>query len=257
MAIDFAEMVAAQEAQVKPKRTRAKKNESFPAPEILPAVVDKLNLPAVKQKVKVFDFQIVDLKKKVLEIVVESDEQASFATALAGEIKKLGRDIEAIRVDAVAEPNEFVKGVNAFCKQYFNEDKRNLGGLNKLVNTLLQKITDHNTRKEIARREAEKKQDEERQKLQAKLDMEAQEKGVETVALPAVQMTEESKTVKSETGATSYVHKEWICVVESPDLVPREYCVPLQSKLDAAVKQGVREIPGCKVWEKESTRLRV
>lgn len=56
--------------------------------------------------------------------------------------------------------------------------------------------------------------------------------------------------------AGSSTRKIWKCEVTNPDLVPRQYCVPHIPTLNAAVKSGVRTIPGCRIYEDISVTVR-
>ena len=68
----------------------------------------------------------------------------------------------------------------------------------------------------------------------------------------ADQKTEVSQTFRTG-DSTSTLKGRWVCEVIDEKLVPREYCEPVNSLLNAAVKNGVREIAGCKVYEYFST----
>jgi hypothetical protein len=60
---------------------------------------------------------------------------------------------------------------------------------------------------------------------------------------------------KTDSG-TTFTRKEWKHRVVNPELVPREYLVPDDTKLRAAVRAGVREIAGVEVYEDESLPVR-
>jgi hypothetical protein len=168
--------------------------------------------------------------------------------------------------------------------------------LGLIETTLKQKITAYQIKVELERRKQEEAARKAAAELQAKLDAEAAEanrkakeeaarkaeeearakkaseaeiaaakKAAEDEAakheitapqLPDMVIPKQETVTRTETGTSSYQVKTWKCYVQSPDLVPREYCVPDGRLLNQAVKQGIREIPGCSIVEENSTRFR-
>ena len=59
-----------------------------------------------------------------------------------------------------------------------------------------------------------------------------------------------------EDGKLSKV-KKWTWELEDEVAVPREYLALDAKKIDDAVKQGVRNIPGIKIFEKEEISMRI
>jgi hypothetical protein len=100
----------------------------------------------------------------------------------------------------------------------------------------------------LAKKEAEK--------LQKKLDKQAEKAGVSALVVATPVIPETKTTIKSETGSTSYEVKRWVCTVTDAALVPRQYCEPVKKLLDDAVKLGVREIRGCAIEEITDIRFR-
>lgn len=74
-----------------------------------------------------------------------------------------------------------------------------------------------------------------------------------TAAPVAPQTAMPTKSVATAAGKVSFV-KRWVCEIIEPADVPRMYCDPSQTKLNAAVKSGLRTIPGCRIYETESSR---
>lgn len=61
--------------------------------------------------------------------------------------------------------------------------------------------------------------------------------------------------LKADSGS-AVVRHEWNATVVDPDAVPREYLVVDMAKVRAAVKDGVREIPGVRIEQVESLAVR-
>jgi hypothetical protein len=66
----------------------------------------------------------------------------------------------------------------------------------------------------------------------------------------------QSKEICVEDGKLTKV-KKWAWELENADAVPREYLSLDEEKIDEAIKQGVRNIPGIKVFEKEEITMRI
>lgn len=79
------------------------------------------------------------------------------------------------------------------------------------------------------------------------------EEGADGVA-PIVQ---EVKTVRGAYGAATGLRDFWVCEVEDISKVPHEYLMPNMAALNKAVRSdGVREIPGCKIWNDQKAVTR-
>lgn len=65
-----------------------------------------------------------------------------------------------------------------------------------------------------------------------------------------------SKEMFVEDGKLTKV-KRWAWELENEALVPREYLTLDEKKIDESVKQGIRNIPGIKILEKEEISMRV
>lgn len=57
--------------------------------------------------------------------------------------------------------------------------------------------------------------------------------------------------VKTKTGSTSF-RKTWTFEIVDTGIVPRSYCEPSKSLIDNAIKNGVRDIIGVRIFEKET-----
>jgi len=126
---------------------------------------------------------------------------------------------------------------------------------------------DKNAKDEAARQEKERQ---EAIDLQAKLNLEADNAGVDRVAVPIpevvvadvlppapeVPVTPKSEKVIADHG-TAKIEVVWICKIIDPDKVPRAFCMPDIDKLDNAVEAGVREIAGCIIEESFDQKIRL
>jgi hypothetical protein len=77
----------------------------------------------------------------------------------------------------------------------------------------------------------------------------------EVVTLPVAAPQDVPKTSHANIGTVTYKKVLKVQIVNA-DLVPRQYCEPVMSKLNAAAKSGVKEIAGCIISEETETMAR-
>ncbi|HDK16971.1 MAG TPA: hypothetical protein ENG75_03395 [Nitrospirae bacterium] len=75
-------------------------------------------------------------------------------------------------------------------------------------------------------------------------------------SIDAGEKTPDKQIARGDYGSTSSVRKTWQHKVVDPDLVPRKYMMVDESAVKAAVKNGVREIPGISIFEDSSVVIR-
>ena len=208
-----------------------------------------MSLAVVKPKFQAYVAQADRMVGQAQAIDVKDEESLKIAVSLGGEAKKITKLITAQKDDVLSEAKGFVAAVGGFCK--IITDK-----LANIDADLKKKISAYQTRIELDRRKQEELARKASEDLQKKINKEAKAAGVEAPQVPAPVIPKQENVTRTETGTSSYQAKVWKCYIESPDLVPREYCEPVSRLLNNAVKQGVREIPGCKIVEESETRFR-
>ena len=259
--------------------------------QVLSLVAVKPKFMQYVQKVEsmVVDAKAIDVAdEETLKFAVALGGEAK---KLAKLIEARRKDVTADASDFVDSVNGFCK---MFIEKLVLNPKKTNG--DSIEGTLKNKITAYQSKIELERREQERKAKAAADELQRKLDAEAAEanrkareeaarkaeeearakKASEAEIEAAKQMAEEeakkneiqaptiiapafektNNVTRTETGSSSYQVKTWKCFVQYPDKVPREYCQPDGRLLNQAVKQGIREIPGCEIKEVEDTRFR-
>lgn len=212
----------------------------------VPAV---LSLEVVKPR---FDHYVKEVDKMVKSaelIVVKDEESNKLAVSFGGEVKKIAKLIEARKKEVTADASDFVKAVNGFCKIFTDKLTGIEGGLKK-------KISDYSAKVELERRKQEEIARKAAIELQKKIDKDAKKAGVEAPTVPAPVIPKQETVTRTETGTSAFQVKRWVCTVNDPAQVPREFCEPSTKLLNDAVKQGVRTIAGCTIEEKAETRFR-
>lgn len=156
----------------------------------------------VVQAGNVYDLDVIrprfdDYKREAARIATEAkalavqdQETLNIAVMLGGNAKKIGKAIDLKRKEIIAEPSEFVKGVNGLCKMITDS-------LDEAEKVTKQKIGQYQARVEMERRERERKAKEEAEALQRKLQAEAEEAN-RRAAEEARKRAEEEARIKRE-----------------------------------------------------------
>ena len=169
-------------------------------------------------------------------IIINDDKSQVAANALAGSAKRLHKDVEARRKELIKEPQGIVKKINSFVKLFTVK-------LETVWKEIDRKDYTYHSNKELERRKQEELIRKANEKLQKDLDKEAKKSGVAAPTVLAKPLPKVSSTVRTEEGS-SYWRDNWVGEITAPSIVPSEYCSPDQTKINNAIKQGVREIPG-------------
>lgn len=73
--------------------------------------------------------------------------------------------------------------------------------------------------------------------------------------VPPAPLKDVARVISSATGNRASASTKWVGEVIDPEAVPRQYLTPYQPLIDAAVKGGVRNIPGVRIYETANTRI--
>lgn len=217
---------------------------------------------AVEPETAIVPYDLSPIKTRLMEYDIAIDQMVGFATSLdvtndsanvravemAGQSKKLWKRIEDVRKAAVREPNEFIKSVNALAKSY--QDR-----LTMIENGLKRKISDYQARVELERRKQQENERQEREKLQAKVNAEAAALNVEAPVIAPAVAPEVPKVTRTEV-ATASQRLVWKFEITDIDAVPKNYKIVDERKVREAIKAGIRDIPGIKIFPENTTIIR-
>ncbi len=212
-------------------------------------VLVQVNLNLVKPGFAKFEAEITKWEAEAKTLEVKSNEDRASAAMIGGEAAKLTKQLDAKRKEILEPYKTFEKSLNGFVAG-FTDRLRDISNLTKAKETRFVAL------QEMARREAEKKAQEAAEKLQAKINKDAEKKGIEPIQVQAPIVPPAPTKMRTETGTTSYEVKSWVGEIINPAEVPRPYCEPSQKLVNQAVKEGCREIPGVKIYEKTEIRYR-
>lgn len=255
-----------------------------PIDEVIPPAGITLSLEIIKPRFKDAEAMIAERLEISKVLTVKDDESLKMAVAIIGEAKKTIRAIDDHKknLPEYKEAKGFVDKVNGFVGDL--KDR-----LTMIVDNLDPRVVQYNARVELERRQREEAQKRAAEELQKKLDAEAAEanrKALEEarriaeeeakarraseaeieeakrkaeeeakkheIVAPQVQAPvapKQDSTVRTETGTTAYSKRPWKHEIVDAKIVPREYCVVSDVLIRNAIRQGVREIPGVKIYQ--------
>ena len=259
-----------------------------------PEAVDRVMIDVVYD-LDIIRPKFEDYKKEALRIATDSktlevrdEESLNLAVMLGGNAKKIAKAIDAKRKEIILEPAEFVKGVNAMCKMITDS-------LDEAERVTKAKIGQHQARIEMERRKQEEAARKAAVELQAKLQAEADEANrkareeaariaeeearkagakkaeieaarkkaeddarkheiqAPTVVAPVIPETQ--RAVRTEEGS-AHQRRVWSYEVMDAALIPVEYKIVNEQSIRDAIKMGIREIAGVRIFEEVKTVFR-
>jgi len=188
-------------------------------------------------------------RARALEIVDEATNAQ--AIAILADCRKTVKTIDQLRRKFVDPLNQHVKTINAFFAENAAPAKEADSILSGKTSAYRMKV------QEAARKEQERLrllQERRQEKAAAR----AEEKGLDAPpVIPIVPtVAPPPKSVKTGAGTVTY-RKTSHMEVADPEAVPREWCIPDERKIRAALINGiVSEIPGVKFWWTEEATVR-
>jgi len=205
-------------------------------------------VPYARAEMEKHKHELNRLLEAVDLIEIKTNLQEIEGVTLAGKLKDLKTRIDKVRKQAIEEPSKQVKDINTFAKGFTSP-------IDMAINKLKGKLKRFGDWKLLEQRKQQKLIEKANRKLQEELDKEAKRSGIEAPKATPIEAPPIKRQAIGE-GATMHTRKQWKCIIEDPEKVPREYCRPDQNLLNQAVKAGIREIAGCRIFEDEIPVLR-
>jgi hypothetical protein len=223
-----------------------------------------MNDLAIFDEVEMLTIQADAFRVKAEAMVIESDETVIGATNLLGFIKQSKKQFEDKRTGYVKPLNDQVKAVNDAFKTI-------TAPLDSAETILKQKVLIYNReqekkrQEEIARIERERKEAEERQRV---LEAEHEARRLEALItegeiipdlppaeIALVELPPELPTMTRTALGSATVKKVWTFEIIYPNLVPIVYLTIDEKKIREAVRAGVREIPGVRIYQDDQLAI--
>lgn len=209
---------------------------------------DPFDLTPFKKQFAPYREKVDEMRAAADAHQIVDDDSNREAVEMAGQTKQLLKEIEKQRKAAVEEPNKFVKSVNAFCRDFTDRLKGIESGLKRKIGSFAHE-------KELRRREEERRAREEAEALQKKLDAEAKAKNVEPVKVAPPVTKPEPAVTRTDAGSAT-IRKVWKWEVEDFAALPDEYKEVKNTALNQAVRSGVRNIAGVRIYQEEEVAMR-
>lgn len=208
-------------------------------------VPEPFDIEQAKAELSVHEEAIKQMLEQSKEHQITDETSNKAAIQMGLQAKKLSKKIKAMGADKTKEHRDFVSAVRNMVKLYTDM-------LDSIETGLKAKFREYSRIKEMERREAEKKAQEVAKRLQEKVNKEAEEKGIEPVQVPDVALPEKQQPVRTEEGSAS-VRKRWTWDKESVDFaqVPDEYKTIDAVAINRAIRAGLRNIPGIRIYQEE------
>lgn len=220
-----------------------------PATETAPVPVDPYDLTPIRAQLAPYEAELLNMLKGAEALEVKDEETAAKATALGVRFAAIEKAVEAARVFFKKPALDFGRSVDALAKAYTDKAGKGKNNLARKLGTWQAQ----EKAKELARL---KQEQEAARALQAKIDAEAKAMGTDTTPIIMPKAAAPTSIVRTEEGKAT-LNTRWVCVVDDLALVPREYCEVSQPLLNAAVRKGIRNIPGCTIKEEPAARFGV
>ena len=192
---------------------------------------------ATKEVVKARAFEAakenIEFLEVVKEYVIQNDDEYADAAELLKVVKHKFKVLDDERTISVKPLNDEVKEINAWFKPALDRLKECETALKKIMGSY-----------SLAKQQ-------EQQRLLAEASK-AAEAALVTASNPqqnVMQLVQQATAAQAPKVAGVSVSKVWKWELVDPAQVPAEYWSIDPAKLDAALKAGVREIPGVRVYE--------
>lgn len=218
-------------------------NKEYP-----PAPLDPFSLLPVHEQLDRFKAVVEIMRGQAETLAVADRESSKAAVSLGSQAKKKWKEIEDKRKELVGPPNDFIKAVNRLAK----EVQEPLADIERI---LKKKISEWETKVRLELAKAQEEASQEAKRLQEQINAEAEAAGVTAPVVVTPVLPETPSPIRTEAGSASQ-RKEWAFEIINPQEVPRDYCMVDERKIREAVKNGIRAIPGVKIFEKYSTIFR-
>jgi hypothetical protein len=182
---------------------------------------------------------------------VIDDESEVRAIEMIAQAKKLTKAIDDKRKVLIKDADEFVRGINGLCNSLYKAT------LADIVTTLKGRAGEYAQRKELERRKREKAKEDALKRAQEVINQEAAAAGVEAPIVAPMPPEKKETTVRTAEG-TSSTRLVWkMTGITDFSKVPDEWKTLDTQKVNAAIKAGVREIPGITIEEVPEMSVRM
>lgn len=212
-----------------------------------PAKVVLYDLAAVRARLAPYEDELAAMQAKAEALKVTDADTAAEATAMGVRFSAIEKAVETARASFKQPALDFGRSVDALAKVYTEKAQKGKGSLSR-------KVGAWQSQERVRELERLRKEQEEARALQAKIEEESKATGTAVTPVVMPKAAASPATVRTEEGKATSVTR-WVCTVVDESKVPREYCAVSMPLLNAAVKQGIRQIPGCEIKQETTARF--
>ena len=202
-----------------------------------------MELTAQSQEIQEVTQQTGDIMEKAKGVVVVDDAGVESASIILKTISDAKKSIEDRRTFFVKPLNDQVKKINDLFKTIATP-------LSVADSLIRGKILTYRTKQQEALRKEQERLDAQARKEQKKADAKAERMGVESVTITAPVVAPPPTTIGNAT-----VKKVWKFKVVDPTIVPRDYMAVDETKIRAAVRDGIRSIQGVEIFQEDQLSI--
>ena len=225
------------------------KKKAKPKANIEQKSLATLNVQLAQDSFSDFQKDILLMEAKAKDFMVIDNETVKQATEIGTNAKKLGKLIEKKKKEITEVPSEFVKSIGNFCKNFTKPLKR-------IEDDIRIKITIYNEKEKDKRIKTEALARKEKEKLQQQLNETAKKEGVKAPIVPDIVHPKVDTVTRTDKAGSSYQRKIWTHEIIDAEKIPREYLMPNEKAIGEAIKMGVRQIDGVRIFERVTTVLK-
>ncbi len=211
------------------------------------SVVSNKQLAKVENE---YQGQVSQIEQQANGLVISDEAGKGEAANLLGQIATARKNVEETRKSMVKPINDGLKSINSWFKNFSTP-------LETADKTLRDKILRYNQEQARIAREEQERLRKLQEKEQKRLERQASKKGIAPPPPPPVipAMNEPAKTTRSDAGTVTS-KKTWDFEIVDENKIPRMFLQVNEKAIRAAVKSGVREIAGCRVFQREDLSVR-
>lgn len=220
----------------------------------------------------------IDARKKALKEYKEAkgflDNLNSFAKGLTEKfdfiVSLADPKVKAYMAKIELERRQQEEAARKAAKELQDRIDREVADANRKAREEAAKKAEEETRARLAKEAAERKEAESKKEVAERVKREAveiavakkkaeEEAAAHDITAPqvATQIFETSnKITRTDTGVSAFAKKPWVFEILDENKIPREFCSPDKQKIRDAVKQGIREMAGCRIFEDTQVNYR-
>ena len=210
-----------------------------------PQAIGRFDIRGVIADLNVMEGKCTALVNEANALNITTAEENGQAVNISGDLQELTKNVKKKCEDFLEPYKNVTSAING-------PKKRIMDAATRTKSIINQKIFQFGKQAEIDQARQQKIIDEATEKLQESLKVQAKELGIKAPTVAPIKAAKPTKILRGDSGSSVYTRKGWKCEIIDADKVERKYCVPSQTLLNQAVKMGVREIAGCRIFEDET-----